>query len=585
MAVLRLLGRSRSEGAVGHVGLAALMTFGCAAASILLQGYHGGTGNNSFHLPIAMSLFDRPQFAADAYMQSLRGYTSVVWVGVRWLGAYVDPAAALPALHLASRWLLYGAVMFVLRRWLGLSVPAALVCLAALAVSPAFKGASPVGQTGLQIRYFSHSELATPIMLLALFVSGYGRPVAGAALAGLAFNLNAFMGVWTVAIVGLFLLVEHPPRQLVRAAAVFIGMAAPTAAWNYLTIDTTHIDYPAFLRSYFPQHFFLDSATPASLLQLAGAVLAGTAAIPLNSNFSARRHALAIMWAGALAVFAVGVAAPYLTDSRTVLNLHLLRADGLILLLALINLAGAGYVLWAERHRPECAAALASIAAAVIVGSWWLIGCAAALAWAAERGIVTRLMWLALFLAAAAIDVIGFATGRFGTVAVGLAAIAALAAASALPPRGWIAGALALMTAAPVIARDVDEQRAFGWLSLQRPYWVAWQDVQRWARDVTPSDAMFAVPLDMRLIGFQVGSHRRVWVDLRQGAAAMWRPSFYAIWNTRVGEVRALPTVETRLAYACAHGITHLVEWRADAEGWPLAYRNDHFGVIRVGCR
>jgi len=47
-----------------------------AGLSIALQGMAYGFGDNYFHLPFLLRWYDDPQFAGDALIQILRGYTS-----------------------------------------------------------------------------------------------------------------------------------------------------------------------------------------------------------------------------------------------------------------------------------------------------------------------------------------------------------------------------------------------------------------------------------------------------------------------------------------------------------------------------
>ncbi len=133
-----------------------------------------------------------------------------------------------------------------------------------------------------------------------------------------------------------------------------------------------------------------------------------------------------------------------------------------------------------------------------------------------------------------------------------------------------------------LIGKAVDQRMADGWFDYKRPYWIAWQEVQHWAASHTSSDAIFLVPLDMRLIGFQNISHRGVWVDLRQGAAVMWEPSFYKQWAARISEQNSLGSVEARLSYACHHSISYDVEWNTEVSSLAKVYRNDLFSVLRV---
>jgi hypothetical protein len=55
-------------------------------------------------------------------------------------------------------------------------------------------------------------------------------------------------------------------------------------------------------------------------------------------------------------------------------------------------------------------------------------------------------------------------------------------------------------------------------------------------------------------------SHRRIFVDYKRGAAAMWSPSYYPVWRARMAETAALSSHAARLAYASEHGIGYIVD-------------------------
>ncbi len=171
--------------------------------------------------------------------------------------------------------------------------------------------------------------------------------------------------------------------------------------------------------------------------------------------------------------------------------------------------------------------------------------------------------------------------GHFDLLVFGCAAIAFVIITI---PRvaGWAAIASLLFVATPGVARQVDLRFADGWFTFKRPYWQAWMDVQHWAASHTPQGSMFLVPLDMRLIGFEVGSHRPLWVDVRQGAAALWQPSFYGTWHQRVSEVRALHSLENELRYARSKGIAYVIVWNGGKRH--PEYRNAIFSVIKANA-
>jgi len=62
-----------------------------------------------------------------------------------------------------------------------------------------------------------------------------------------------------------------------------------------------------------------------------------------------------------------------------------------------------------------------------------------------------------------------------------------------------------------------------------------WRDAQLWARDNTPIDAAFIIPLDMN--GFRVLSKRSVFLDWVDGSAMHWVPGFEEKWAERLARL------------------------------------------------
>jgi hypothetical protein len=102
-----------------------------------------------------------------------------------------------------------------------------------------------------------------------------------------------------------------------------------------------------------------------------------------------------------------------------------------------------------------------------------------------------------------------------------------------------------------------------------------WLDVQRWARDTTPEDALFLTPPDLQ--GFELGALRRTWVSDKEGAAVMWQPSFYDQWFPREQDVRGLKSFAELSTYACQHGISFIV---IDRRPKPTLPSSDSFSPL-----
>ena len=79
-----------------------------AALSLAYKGFLFGIENNVFHLPIVGGLYDEPQYRDDVFIQSLRYFSSGVWL---LLGGFEKHFGHTQALFLVlaylSRWLCF----------------------------------------------------------------------------------------------------------------------------------------------------------------------------------------------------------------------------------------------------------------------------------------------------------------------------------------------------------------------------------------------------------------------------------------------------------------------------------------------
>ncbi len=226
-----------------------------------------------------------------------------------------------------------------------------------------------------QTYYFSHSELCLPLANFALVLLFRNKAVWAFALAGLVFDINAFEGVWLVCVLticeGRRFLSSGDLRAIIIGGATFVLAASPEIYWIAgIVLDskpTAAFDYAQFLWSYFPQHFFIAAASPLQLAEFIAMTASGLLALRRIASSDNWRTA----FLGFLAVFAIGVVLPLLTHNRLLLDLHLLRADGNLIALAMVFVVAASVSL---PHRK-----LVPIVAALLSGSW-IVTCVSLLA-------------------------------------------------------------------------------------------------------------------------------------------------------------------------------------------------------------
>jgi hypothetical protein len=513
----------------------ALFCIPAGMLSVWLQGFEFGTQNNVFHIPIVLRWYDLPQFAGDPFIQSLRNYATPVYP---FLSLLADPANI--------RMIFFGALLlarivtffalYQVMRACGLRNPWLVAAVTAAVFVSAIYGETVISRDELLVDFFTHTALAQAITLLGIACLIRGEPVRAALAAGLAFDLNAMVGIWTIAPIGLVCLAGQlsAPRTraiaVLRAALAFALTAFPVMLW-ILTLDkfpAPDFDFRAYLADYYPYHFFIGWARwpqrIAFLLQLLSGL---TAAALLARN----RGNAALALLGFALVFAAGVVVGQISHSRFLLTLHLMRADGMMLWLAVALVMSTAFTAISG---PRIVPALAGIAAiAGLIANDWRVTLAGMLLLAMAETTPTmpvrisparlRPGWA---IAAMALLVFACTALRYGNYA----AQAAAPLPGAVPSDEQLAGA--------------------------RPRAPQWLQLTQWAQNATAPDALFLV---LPKLDFVSAAQRRSWVGWKEGAAVMWAPWIYATWRTRSRDVAALHSADVALAYACAHHIAYVI--------------------------
>jgi hypothetical protein len=524
-----------------------------AAVSLALSGYQFGIINNQFHLPIVAALYDEPQFGSDPFIQSLRHYSSGVWMLLQGSARYVAPYWLFLGLDYLSRLLSFVGFLCC-GGLLGISTGRQrVVFVVVLCFSSLLHGYSYPGNGGLFINYFSQSEVANGTILLAIYFAARGRLTEALALVGVTFFINAFMAVWTLP--PLLLIVASLLRRgdlrwraLVARGAVGLALAAVIASpvlWNIVTNPefghASSVSFRTFLLNYYPDHILFMQASPRHMLALAIAILYGFACLALLPE---RAASLRAALCGSVLLYAVGIVLPFLTDRPLVLNLHLIRSSAVINLLVATASAAlvARWVCDSDRNKSRVFGPLL-----VVADCTW-------------RSVIP-----------------------LGLVAVTVAEVVRC--------RGW-AGRLTRLDVAAALLLVVIWPR-LAWQDITTNHEIStrverWQAVGDWARTATPATAVFLIPTEL-LPGesrppaattdpsalnpadgteiFEFASHRQVWVDVRRGAAVMWTPSYYDRWWQRTTEVLALRGFADKLGYARANGIDYVVDACRSAAG------------------
>jgi hypothetical protein len=546
----------------------ALFCGALAALSAQLQGFEFGIDNNVFHIPIVLHWYDLPQFSGDAVMQSLRRYATPVFP---FMGLFANDAnigAIFQAAFLLTRALTIFALLRIMRScglrnsWLTAAT------VAAIFVS-ALYGESVIGRDELLVDIFTHTTLAQALALLGIAGLIHGRLVAAAVATGLAFDCNAMVGLWSLAPLALVCAVRlvAAPRlhagEILRTVLAFCVTALPIAIWIAASqhFGMVDFDYRAYLRDYYPYHFFVGWAgwpqRIAFALQLASGFIAAFL-LPRN------RGNAALVLLGLALVFAAGIVVGQTSHSRFLLNLHLLRADGMATWVAIALVLAASFAALASARGLPTLGGIAAVAG-LIAGDWRIVFLGllllAALSLAAGRAILQS---MPLPRQNPALLTIALATFALSAMTQG-----AYSGRPSLPDPGAVPS---------------DQQLAGAW-----PRAPEWRQVTDWARTATTPGSLFIVPPKLDF----VAARHRNWVGWKEGAAAMWAPDIHAVWSTRTAQVAALRSAPDLLAYACGHGIDYAVFDKRPRRALPgtgalgrAIFSNRWFAVVAVpDCR
>jgi hypothetical protein len=551
-----------------------------AILSLIVTGYEFPANNNVFHLPIVGRLYDEPEFAGDAFVQSMRYFSSGLWLILAGSAEWVEPRRAFLALLFLSR-LLSLVGFLACADYFGIRETRQRFLFAMLiAVTPLMQGASYAGNGGLFINYFTHSEVANGLFLLAIWPALRGNFTVSLAMIGVTVFVNAFFGVWVAFV--LAFVVGHEVLVgrlgLRRLAVSFgIGFVVSTAFALPVILNIAsnpdfgrpiNFDYVKFLESYYPYHFLIYTVPSEEIIGLA-IVLAIAVFALLRLGDPDRRMSVAL--AACVLLYAIGIAVPWLTDAPLVLNLQLLRSGTMVHELAALLLSVLMVRWWfgADRLRAAAAAGMTVAIAIPPVGPLhylmhYLVLCALLIVVAADGGLAVLPIWSA----------IEAQFGRHRRIVDTCVLAAALLLTAGHSYRNQ-----------RLIAKDE------AWRS-------EWAQIADWARRETREGSIFMTPTSnpnfpnsaseeeeraaWTNTAFEFVSHRSLWVDYKRGAPVLWRPSYHSIWRTRFDEVRTLTTFAEKERYARANGVSYIVDAPASTCEGKSVFRTKHLCVAPV---
>lgn len=527
-----------------------------AILSLVITGYIFGTNNNAFHLPIVGALYDEPQFASDGFIQSLRYFASGPWILLSGSDRFVDPYWLFLILDLISRILtfvgfLLCADLFGIRSRSDRVLFACLICLTSL-----LRGWSYAGDGGLFIGYFTHSEIANGLTLIALFFVVRRQISAAFAMNGSVFFANAFVAVWNafpLCAIFAYNFARHPGlrSRLLRGAliglAFFLIISLPiliNIMSNPDILRKPTFDIVKFHEYYYPSHFIFHLIPWKEKAKILLVILFAMASFLRIGDETSR--AFLLITTAYVVLYIVGIFLPSVTHSAIVINLHLLRSSTFFHLLAALG----GSVLAIR----------------------WLRSADPVMSRCYGPALVLFMCTLRVVSLFAIVPVLASAVSRSRV----FPAVWQLALRWRADYAAWVCVVLfvvAWTVAGRIESRDAEKDIA------------EWVVLGQWLRQNTPADAMVLIPPTADMQPFRQGNasapledpanvpgatifeyeaRRRVWVDFKQGAAVMWMPSYHEVFWPRIKEVMSLSSHGDKIRYAQLHGIDYLVEFCGD---------------------
>jgi hypothetical protein len=522
--------------------------------SIVATGYMIGVRNDIYYLPIVEALYDDPQFSSDAFIQSLRYFSSGLWILLSGIAKHTSIYWLLFCLNFLSRFLAFSGLL-ACANLLGIRGRREVVLLAALLCATSLlRGQSLAGDGGLFINYFSHSEIANGLTLLILFLLIRGWLVLALAANGLVFFLNAFIGVWDAAMVAAVTLAmvlksEISWREVWLKGSIGTLLAALLTApviHNILTNPDfgtrINFDYVVYLQEFWPYHFIFSDIPTHEKISLALLIALGVVAF-IALGRQARPFLVAI--GVFVAIYVVGIIVPYVTHNALILNLHLLRVSTMLQFLVVLG-----------------PLALAT--------KWWF----------SASGVHKFLSAVLILLLCTPVRMTTAQPALNATVALLVVAVAFCPGIRARIPELLLDRRLPAVTLALVAIGFLASAANSAIRNASAQAWIdEWTTIGNWARSNTRPNDLFLLPTwnfrqasvriqpgseeDNAVIGsdiFESIALRSVWTDFRNGAAVLWSPSYYGQWHQRITEISSLRSLAEQMEYAKANGVSYVID-------------------------
>jgi GH35 family endo-1,4-beta-xylanase len=537
-------------------------------------GYQLGIGNQGIQIAFLEALHDPRLYTRDLMVsQTLAAYPSFFFSLAARLLSFLPLTTLYFLLHFLTTTAVFAAVGYLAKSLFRDSWTALLTFALLLAGHHQALAGATLYSPG-----FTHTWAVFPLTLLSLGLFYRRRYLAAFALAGAAANLHALEAGHLALVMGFVALCQGffenrriSLRRLAGACLLFALTASPTLvilARQHQQFDAQWLQL-MHIRSgdhSFPSTWWAAGSPEIprflSILALAGLALS----FPMRPAQRRKTLLLALAIAG---LFLVGTIFTEVYPLPIVIRAQFFRSSALLEVIALIVIAHgclAAFRLPWQRPAPlsklQIALELTSAALTLLTLALppLLVLLPIALALALLTALINaRLAWHQALFAGLALLVCLLAWQSIQFVIPGLPpatswkAIAAAAGSLALDPRGLLLLAAILLTWFLYVTRLPRTPRlltalaasltALLGIALLLPALLAerepvtpWLDAQRWARQNTPTDALFLTPLQPG--GFRIYSQRAVVGEMRDGTQLYFKADFTKPWWDRVAALQ-----------------------------------------------
>jgi len=562
--------------------------------STLLTGYSFGISNNVYHIPYVLNLENAPEFKDDAYYATLKNMTSVIWPIIR---AFSDESNIERVFYIAfiiSRVMAYVGIIYLLRKLNVHALSSIIIALIVVTLSQLINDSSIIGDHGMFADYFSHSEVTWLFVFLSFGFLSLEKVAPAYAVAGIAFSINAFVGIWLLFINTFALIFLRKPVSLAtiaRSVAGFALFALPVILWIYFAVsggeETVHFKYIDYIREYNPQHFLIESSGWNSLIKYILVVISGLLAARHLPNI----RFWVLVQLGALMIIIIGIPLPYIIDNRFVFNLHLIRSAGVGQAIATILIIISGVKIYLDKSDK-----VKSSLGVIIMLSMLLFDIKVVNMFVVMISMAVSNLWIENIKGLKADSYYRKASGYRNNLVVicGLLFATALLLSFIQEPftvqqklkcifiviiivlilldyytnigKAKYVTILFIVYAITLTMITVNHKKELQAGIDELPQNRSWNELVTWVKKSNLHGPFLLLNDDHDHTDyFQLQARKQVWVDWKQGAAVMWSPSFYEQWSNRITEVSAIHAPDEYIKYAHEHSIHYIVLKSSDS--------------------